>query len=78
MAGVTTDLRSKRAGGARSAGEQAGGPGLEARDDTFVLEAARRSGVPVVVTPGGGYARPLEVTVRAHIGTHRAARRVWG
>ena len=51
--------------------------GLEARD-TFVLEAARRSGVPVVVTLGGGYARPLEATVRAHIGTYRAARTVWG
>jgi acetoin utilization deacetylase AcuC-like enzyme len=51
--------------------------GLEARD-TFVLEAARRSGVPVVVTLGGGYARPLEASVRAHIGTYRAARTVWG
>ena len=51
--------------------------GLEARD-TFVLEAMRRSGVPVVVTLGGGYARPLEATVRAHIGTYRAARTVWG
>ncbi len=51
--------------------------GLEARD-TYVLEAARGSGVPVVVTLGGGYARPLEATVRAHIGTYRAARRVWG
>ncbi|MGZ6029299.1 MAG: histone deacetylase family protein [Myxococcaceae bacterium] len=51
--------------------------GLEERD-TFVLEAARRSGVPVVVTLGGGYARPLEATVRAHIGTYRAARSVWG
>jgi acetoin utilization deacetylase AcuC-like enzyme len=51
--------------------------GLEARD-AFVLEAARRSGVPVVVTLGGGYARPLEASVRAHIGTYRAARIVWG
>jgi len=51
--------------------------GLEERD-TFVLEAARRSGVPVVVTLGGGYARPLEESVRAHIGTYRAARTVWG
>jgi acetoin utilization deacetylase AcuC-like enzyme len=51
--------------------------GLEARD-TFVLEAARRSCIPVVVTLGGGYARPLEATVRAHIGTYRAARTVWG
>ena len=51
--------------------------GLEERD-TFVLEAARRSGIPVVVTLGGGYARPLEESVRAHIGTYRAARMVWG
>ena len=51
--------------------------GLEARD-AFVLEAARRSGIPVVVTLGGGYARPLEASVRAHIGTYRAARTVWG
>ncbi len=51
--------------------------GLEARD-TFVLEAARRSAVPLVVTLGGGYARPLEASVRAHIGTYRAARMVWG
>jgi len=51
--------------------------GLEERD-TFVLEATRRSGVPVVVTLGGGYSRPLEASVRAHIGTYRAARMVWG
>ncbi len=51
--------------------------GLEARD-TFVLEAVRRSGLPVVVTLGGGYARPLDASVRAHIGTYRAARMVWG
>jgi len=51
--------------------------GLEARD-TFVLEAARRSDIPLVVTLGGGYSRPLEATVRAHIGTYRAARTVWG
>ncbi len=51
--------------------------GLEERD-TFVLEAARRSGLPMVVTLGGGYARPLEATVRAHIGTYRAVRSVWG
>jgi len=51
--------------------------GLEARD-TFVMEAARRSGLPLVVTLGGGYSRPLEPTVRAHIGTYRALRAVWG
>src|SRR5215470_5652947 len=51
--------------------------GLEERD-IFVLEAARRSGLPVVVTLGGGYSQPLEATLRAHIGTYRAARMVWG
>ena len=51
--------------------------GLEARD-TFVLEAARRSGVPVVVTLGGGYARPLEVDgARPHRHLSRG-RTVWG
>jgi len=51
--------------------------GLEERD-TFVLEAVRRAGLPVVVTLGGGYSRPLEASVRAHIGTYRAVRMVWG
>ena len=52
--------------------------GIDLFEKDRVLEAARRSGVPVVVTLGGGYARPLEASVRAHIGTYRAARTVWG
>ncbi len=51
--------------------------GLEARD-ALVLDTAWRLGLPVVVTLGGGYARPLEASVRAHMGTYRVARRVWG
>lgn len=51
--------------------------GLEARD-RFVFESAQRHGLPLVVTLGGGYARPLECTIAAHLGTYRAARAVYG
>lgn len=51
--------------------------GLEARD-RFVFESARLRNLPLVVTLGGGYARPLEATVAAHLGTYRAARDVYG
>jgi acetoin utilization deacetylase AcuC-like enzyme len=51
--------------------------GLEARD-RFVFESARRRNLPLVVTLGGGYARPLSATVAAHVGTYRAARAVYG
>jgi acetoin utilization deacetylase AcuC-like enzyme len=51
--------------------------GLEARD-RFVFESARLRGLPLVVTLGGGYARPLASTISAHLGTYRAARAVYG
>jgi acetoin utilization deacetylase AcuC-like enzyme len=51
--------------------------GLEARD-RFVFESARHRGLPLVVTLGGGYARPLACTIAAHLGTYRAARAVYG
>ncbi len=51
--------------------------GLQARDH-FVFESAQRRGLPVVVTLGGGYARPLSCTLAAHLGTYRAARAVYG
>lgn len=47
--------------------------GLRARD-RLVLEAARRGGLPSVLTLGGGYARPIELSVAAHLGTYLAAR----
>lgn len=47
--------------------------GLAARDRT-VFEFARRHGLPIVVTLGGGYAEPIERTVEAHANTFRAAR----
>jgi acetoin utilization deacetylase AcuC-like enzyme len=51
--------------------------GLEARD-RFVFETVQRRGLPLVVTLGGGYARPLEATIAAHVATYRAARDVFG
>ncbi len=46
--------------------------GLLARDRT-VFETAKREGIPIVVTLGGGYADPIELTVQAHAGTFRTA-----
>ena len=51
--------------------------GLQARD-AFVFETAQRRGLPLVVTLGGGYARPLRCSLEAHLGTYRAARAVYG
>lgn len=51
--------------------------GLRRRDRT-VLEAARARGLPVVLTLGGGYARPIERSVAAHAATWAEARAVFG
>lgn len=50
--------------------------GLRERD-RVVLEAARRRGLPVVLTLGGGYAKPLTATLEAHVGTYEVARAVF-
>lgn len=47
--------------------------GLRARDE-LVFEACRAAGVPCCITLGGGYAEPIEDTVRAHVATFVAAR----
>lgn len=46
--------------------------GLKARD-RLVVEGCRRRGVPFVVTLGGGYSQPIELTAEAHANTFRAA-----
>ncbi len=48
--------------------------GLAARD-AFVFAGCEERGLPVVVTLGGGYARPIEPTVEAHANVFREARR---
>lgn len=46
--------------------------GLRERD-RLVLHACRAMGIPVVVTLGGGYSEPIELTVEAHATTFRTA-----
>ena len=46
--------------------------------DRFVLHAAKSAGVPIVTTLGGGYAKPIELSIEAHVGTYRAIRDVFG
>jgi acetoin utilization deacetylase AcuC-like enzyme len=46
--------------------------GLRSRD-RMVLRAARDRELPVVLTLGGGYAKPVEASVEAHCGTYREA-----
>jgi acetoin utilization deacetylase AcuC-like enzyme len=41
------------------------------RRDARVFGLARRLGIPVVVTLGGGYGRDLDVTVEAHANVYR-------
>lgn len=46
--------------------------GLKERDQ-LVLKSCREAGVPVAITLGGGYAKPLSETVKAHMNTVRVA-----
>jgi acetoin utilization deacetylase AcuC-like enzyme len=47
------------------------------RRDQMVFEACRTRGVPCVVTLGGGYSDPIELTVAAHAATFRTAAEVF-
>lgn len=46
--------------------------GLRARDH-IVFSACKEADVPCVITLGGGYADPIELTVAAHANTFRLA-----
>ena len=41
--------------------------------DKKVLQAARSFGAPFVLTSGGGYSRPIELSAEAHANTYRTA-----
>ncbi|WP_239014485.1 histone deacetylase family protein [Archangium violaceum] len=41
--------------------------------DRLVLEAAWHRGIPLVLTLGGGYAKPITATLEAHVGTYETA-----
>lgn len=49
-----------------------------AQRDTLVFEFARRHAVPIVIAIGGGYATPIEDSVRAYANTFIAAKTVFG
>lgn len=51
--------------------------GLKERD-IYVLETCRNAEIPIVITMGGGYAKPISETVEAHCNTYRAVREVFG
>ena len=46
--------------------------GLDARDER-VIGGARKRLIPLVITLGGGYSNPIELTVAAHANTFRVA-----
>lgn len=41
--------------------------------DRMVIEGAAEAGVPIVLTLGGGYSRPIDASVRAYAGTWEVA-----
>ena len=49
-----------------------------ARRDRMVLSACRDFGVPFVITLGGGYSDPIEVTAEAHANTFFLAAEIFG
>lgn len=51
--------------------------GLKERDRR-VMEAAHTHGIAVVVTLGGGYSKPIQLTAEAHANTFRTAAEIWG
>jgi acetoin utilization deacetylase AcuC-like enzyme len=48
-----------------------------AERDRRVVEFARSNQVPLVITLGGGYAKPIELTVEAHANTYRTAAEIF-
>lgn len=51
--------------------------GLRERDRR-VMEAVRGRGIPFVITLGGGYSKPIELTAEAHANTFRMAAALFG
>jgi len=51
--------------------------GLMKRDE-IVLSYAKKSGVPLSLALGGGYAYPIECSVHAYANTYRVVKRIYG
>jgi acetoin utilization deacetylase AcuC-like enzyme len=45
--------------------------------DRMVLAACKKHGIPVSLALGGGYAKPIDLTVDAHVGTYKAVREIF-
>jgi len=39
--------------------------------------AVQQRGIPFVITMGGGYSKPIELTAQAHVNTYRMATEVF-
>ena len=48
------------------------------RRDEMIFGYAKNCGLPVAMAIGGGYAKPIELTVRAHLNTFLMARKILG
>jgi acetoin utilization deacetylase AcuC-like enzyme len=48
------------------------------RRDRMVFESVKDLGVPIVLTQGGGYSKPIELTADAHANTFMTALQVFG
>jgi len=48
-----------------------------AQRDRFVFSEAKRHGIPMSLGQGGGYAKPIEITVEAHIQTYAILKDVY-
>ena len=51
--------------------------GLVKRDD-MVLRSVHAAGIPVALALGGGYGVPISETIKAHVGTYKVVREVYG
>jgi acetoin utilization deacetylase AcuC-like enzyme len=49
-----------------------------AERDRMVFELFHKHGIPVSIAMGGGYGKPIERTVQAHVQTYRVVRSVYG
>jgi acetoin utilization deacetylase AcuC-like enzyme len=45
--------------------------------DRMVMRSVRDSGIPLVLTSGGGYSKPIELSAEAHANTYRTAWEVY-
>jgi acetoin utilization deacetylase AcuC-like enzyme len=50
--------------------------GVKQRDQR-VISAVKEANLPLVITIGGGYSKPIELTAQAHATTYRTAAQIF-